>query len=58
MRFWRQATEKKGFANIEQWYLDETGASLFDELEDRINPIMSTTFGYYSLQIGCPYIAE
>lgn len=58
MRFRRQTTEKKGFANIDAWYQGETGQFLFEELEERINPILSTTFGYYSLQIGCPLIAE
>ncbi|MFZ9039805.1 MAG: class I SAM-dependent methyltransferase [Gammaproteobacteria bacterium] len=57
MRFWRQASEKKGFASIEDWYLGETGQFLFNELEERISPILSTTFGYYSLQIGCPQLA-
>jgi SAM-dependent methyltransferase len=58
MRFWPQATEKKRFAAIDDWYLGETGQILFSELEERISPILSTTFGYYSLQIGCPAMAE
>ena len=58
MRFRRQATERKGFACIDDWYLGETGQFLFNELEERISPILSTSFGYYSLQIGCPLIAE
>ena len=57
MRFWRQATEKKGFASIDDWYLGESGQLLFNELEECISPILSTTFGYYSLQIGCPQLA-
>ena len=58
MRFWRQASERQGFATIEEWYLGDTGQYLFKELEERINPILSTTFGYYSLQIGCHGMAE
>ncbi len=58
MRFSRQTTESKGFATIDDWYLGETGQYLLNELEERINPILSTTFGYYSLQIGCPSIAD
>jgi len=58
MRFWRQTTESKGFASIDDWYLSETGQYLLNELEEKISPILSTTFGYYSLQIGCPGIAE
>ena len=58
MRFRKQATERKGFANINQWYQGETGQSLLAELEDRLNPVLMTSFGYYSLQIGCPDLAE
>ena len=58
MRFDRQATERKRFACIDDWYLAETGQHLFEELEQRLNPILSTTFGYYSLQIGCPGMAD
>ena len=57
MRFWRQTTESKGFASIDDWYLGETGQYLLNELEEQINPILSTTFGYYSLQIGCTGVA-
>lgn len=57
MRFDRQGPESKRFASIDDWYLAETGQHLFEELEARINPILSTTFGYYSLQIGCQGMA-
>ena len=53
MRFWRQTAESKGFASINEWYQGETGQYLLAELEDRLNPVLVTTFGYYSLQIGC-----
>lgn len=58
MRLWKQTTESKGFASIDDWYLGESGQFLLDELEQRISPILATTFGYYSLQIGCPGIAQ
>lgn len=58
MRFRRQTTEKKGFASIDDWYRGETGQYLLNELEQLVSPILSTTFGYYSLQIGCPLTAE
>ena len=58
MRFWRQTTEKKGIATIEEWYSSETGETLLRELEERISPLLSTTFGYYSLQIGCSGLAQ
>ncbi len=57
MRFWRQTTEKQEFENIDDWYLGGTGQHLFGELEECISPILATTFGYYSLQIGCPGMA-
>ncbi len=58
MRFSGQAAEGKGFATIEDWYLGETGQYLFDELETRISPVLATTFGYYSLQLGCAELAR
>ena len=58
MRFRKQTTESKGFASINQWYQSETGEYLLAELEDRLNPLLVTTFGYYSLQIGCPDLSE
>ena len=58
MRFSGQATEAKGFANIEDWYRSETGHYLLGELEARLNPILATTFGYYSLQLGCTGLAK
>ena len=57
MRFWRQTTESKGFANIDEWYFSRTGEYLFKELEEKIGPLLATTFGYYSLQIGCAGLA-
>lgn len=58
MRFSEQATDSKGIANIEDWYLSETGQVLLGELESRLSPILATTFGYYSLQIGCAGLAR
>jgi SAM-dependent methyltransferase len=57
MRFSKQTTESKEFANIEDWYLSETGQYLLEELEARLTPILATTFGYYSLQVGCAGLA-
>ena len=57
MRFSGQPTETKGFADIEAWYGSETGQYLLAELETTLNPILATTFGYYSLQIGCSGLA-
>ena len=57
MRFSGQATERKGFASIEDWYQSETGDYLRNELESRLSPILATSFGYYSLQLGCTSLA-
>ena len=57
MRFSRQATEPKGFADIEDWYRSEAGEYLLGELESRLDATMATSFGYYSLQLGCPGLA-
>lgn len=57
MRFKRQTTKRRLFTNIDDWYRSETGQNLLCELGDRVSPILSTTFGYYSLQIGCTGLA-
>jgi len=58
MRFSKQDSESKGFANIEDWYLSGTGQYLLGELESRLSPMLATTFGYYSLQLGCAGLRE
>ena len=57
MRISGQATESKGFADIEDWYASETGQYLLNELDARLSPLLSTTFGYYSLQVGAAGLA-
>lgn len=57
MRFSKQHSESRGYANIEDWYLSETGQYLLGELESRLDPMLTTTFGYYSLQLGCAGLA-
>jgi len=52
-----QATGSKGFADIEAWYASETGQHLLDEIETKLSPLLTTTFGYYSLQVGCASLA-
>jgi SAM-dependent methyltransferase len=58
MRFSRQTTDNKGFDDIGAWYGSETGQYLLAELGARLTPMLATTFGYYSLQIGCPGLAS
>jgi SAM-dependent methyltransferase len=57
MGFSGQAAESKGFANIEAWYMSETGQYLLGEIEAKLSPLLTTTFGYYSLQVGCAGLA-
>lgn len=38
---------------ISQWYQTPLGDILFSELKSRLDPVLATTFGYYSIQIGC-----
>jgi SAM-dependent methyltransferase len=58
MRFSKHDSETRGYANIEDWYLSETGQNLLGELESQLNPMLATTFGYYSLQLGCAVLRE
>lgn len=45
---------KKKYHNISDWYQTDLGQFLLDELSLKLEPVLSTSFGYYSLQIGCP----
>ncbi len=58
MRFSKQTTESKGFTNIDAWYRSDTGQYLLRELESRLSPILATTFGYYSIQLGCSGLSD
>jgi len=53
MRIYRLYRAKKQYATIGDWYQTPLGQYLLDELRDKLEPILSTTFGYYSLQVGC-----
>ena len=35
-----------------EWYQTPLGQYLFDELQEKLEPVLSTSFGYYALQIG------
>ena len=58
MRPKRQRSEIEGFESIDRWYQSDVGEYLLDELESQLAPLLTTTFGYYSLQIGCPGLAR
>ncbi len=53
MRFWKPTQKAQVIANIDEWYDTETGQHLLSDLERFLAPVLSTSFGYYSLQIGC-----
>lgn len=53
MRIYRLYRAKKRFARIGDWYQTPLGQYLLDELRDKLEPVLTTSFGYYSLQIGC-----
>jgi SAM-dependent methyltransferase len=61
MRFKRNKpirVKQQKFASISEWYQTPLGAILLDELKSRLDPVLATTFGYYSIQIGCALQSE
>lgn len=53
MRFRRNKTDKKKPSSISEWYQTAVGQILLNELKTSLDPILATTFGYYSIQLGC-----
>ena len=53
MRLLQTRPGKKQPASIDEWYQAPLGQMLMTELKQRLDPVLATTFGYYSLQIGC-----
>ncbi len=53
MRIHRLFRAKKRFASMSDWYRTALGQFLLDELRETLEPVLSTSFGYYSIQIGC-----
>lgn len=53
MRFHRNKPVNKKTTNISDWYQTAVGQILFDELKHCLDPVLATTFGYYSIQVGC-----
>ncbi len=39
--------------DINEWYQSPLGQYLFEDLKSMMEPVLATSFGYYSLQIGC-----
>lgn len=58
MRLIRHYRALKRYGNINDWYQTPLGQYLFDELQNSLAPVLSTTFGYHSLQIGCTSAAD
>ena len=53
MRNYRLLSTEKHCGNIDEWYQRPLGQQLFDDLKTQLDPLLTTTFGYYALQIGC-----
>ena len=53
MRIFRLLGTKKPYKNIDEWYQEPLGQQLFDDLKVQLDQVLTTTFGYHSLQIGC-----
>jgi len=53
MRNYRLLNTEKRCGNIDEWYQRPLGQQLFDDLKTQLDPLLSTTFGYHALQIGC-----
>lgn len=41
------------FTELESWYRRPLGASLYRGLQECLEPILETTFGYHLVQVGC-----
>ncbi|MFT5549256.1 MAG: SAM-dependent methyltransferase [Gammaproteobacteria bacterium] len=56
MRFSQNKPKKikqQKLLSISQWYQTPLGEILSSELKSCLDPVLATTFGYYSIQIGC-----
>ncbi|MCH7881865.1 MAG: methyltransferase domain-containing protein [Proteobacteria bacterium] len=53
MRNHPQKQIKNTNLTINEWYKSPLGQHLFEELKAILEPILATSFGYHSLQIGC-----
>lgn len=56
MRFQRNKpikVKQQRLLSISEWYQTPLGEILFSELKFCLDPVLATTFGYYSIQIGC-----
>ena len=43
--------------SLQLWYQSPLGGYLLDQLKARLAPVLSTSFGYYALQLGCENLA-
>ncbi len=53
MRNHPQKQTNKPNSNINEWYKSPLGQHLFEDLKLMMEPVLATSFGYHSLQIGC-----
>ncbi len=57
MTSWPVKLSDSKFASVDDWYQSELGQRLLSELEAELEPVLSTSFGYYALHIGCIALA-
>lgn len=48
----------KRYQHMSDWYQTVLGQLLLDELQESLEPVLATCFGYYALQIGCGSVSE
>jgi SAM-dependent methyltransferase len=56
MRFNRNKqikAKQQKLSSISEWYQTPLGELMFSQLKVCLDPVLATTFGYYSIQIGC-----
>lgn len=58
MRIHSLYSAKNRFTSVSDWYQTPLGQFLLDELREKLEPVLTTSFGYYSLQIGCTAEAQ
>ena len=52
MNSWSSSSAASVLASVDDWYQSELGLRLLDELQSELEPVLSTSFGYYALHIG------
>lgn len=53
MRIDPQRQTSETYSDVNEWYKSPLGLYLFEELKAIMEPVLATSFGYHSVQIGC-----